>query len=120
MTVLHLISTGVLVLVALGLGFRRRPPVHRAFMLSAFTVDLLMVLYIEFTRHAVGKAVATTSPILRFHVVISTLVLAAYLVQLVLGWRLSRGPGRRVWHVRIGISFVVLRLTNYVTSFLIS
>lgn len=121
MTLLHAISTGVLVLVAAGLWYRRRKRVHRAFMLSAFAIDLLMVLYIEWSRHAMGKAMTTTSPLLRFHIVISTLVLVAYVFQLCSGlWRFH-DPGRhRTWHRRVGVSFVVLRLTNYATSFMIS
>lgn len=121
MTSLQIVSTGVLGLIGLGVWQRRNPPVHRALMLLAFAVDLGMVLFIELSRHAVDQAVSTHRPLLRFHVAVSTLALAAYLVQLALGWRLVRhSTASRVWHFRVGITFVVLRLTNYVTSFLIN
>ncbi|MCH8268460.1 MAG: hypothetical protein IH846_13160, partial [Acidobacteria bacterium] len=47
---LHIASTLVLVLIVAGLYNRRRPQWHLRFMLSAFVVDLMLVLYIEATR----------------------------------------------------------------------
>jgi uncharacterized membrane protein YozB (DUF420 family) len=50
---LHVISSIVLVILAIGVWFRRCPEVHMKFMTCAFVLDIALVLYIEMTRHAV-------------------------------------------------------------------
>ncbi|HEY9745214.1 MAG TPA: hypothetical protein V6C99_03235 [Oculatellaceae cyanobacterium] len=125
---LIVISTLVLVVIAIGLFFRHRPKVHIPCMLGAFCLDLGLVLYIELTRHAlatVGEAIQKPIPqaLLIFHVVVSLLVLILYLCQLRLGLGLLKQPDaqhKRILHRNLGISFVVLRLTNYITSLFVT
>src|SRR5262249_11145139 len=103
-----------------------RPRVHMPCMVSAFALDLGLVLYIELTRHAiaaVGKAVQRPLPhgLLLFHVAVSLLVLVLYGLQLWLGSSLFKGrEDRRTLHRNLGIRFVVFRLTNYVTSMFVA
>jgi len=118
---LHGISTLVLVLIAAGLWFRsRRRAVHLGFMISAFVVDLSLVLYIELTRHAVEKVAAHVHLLLWFHAGVSLVVLLCYAAMVTLGWRMVNGRTElRHLHRTLGITFVVFRSLNYITSFLV-
>jgi hypothetical protein len=119
-TPLHVASTLVVALVLAGLSNRRRPPVHRAFMVSAFMIDLLLVLYIEATRHAVETVVTGVHPLLWTHAAISIAVLICYALMIGLGRRLFAGALEvRLTHRNLGIAFCVLRSLNYVTSFFV-
>lgn len=120
MSPLHVASTMIVVLLAIGFanrGARRR---HRALMLLAFSADLAMVVYIEATRGAVEKVVAGVPALLWFHVVVSLAVLVCYVGMISLGTRLFAGRYElRNWHRNLGVTFVVLRGLNYVTSFMV-
>lgn len=118
---LHLASTLVVVLVLGGLYCRRTPALHLRFMLAAFIIDLLLVLYIEVTRGAVETVATQVRPFLWFHAAISLGVLALYVTMIVLGRRLLLAeaaaipdqPGRvRRLHRHLGVTFCVLRGLN--------
>lgn len=118
MGVPHYVSLVALLLVALGLALRRRAKLHMALMTAAFLVDLALLLYVEFTRQAVEKALSGGDALLYFHIAVSLGVLVLYVLQIRLGLRLYRGqPIVRVRHRQLGVVFVVLRLLNFVTSF---
>ena len=119
--VLHAVSTMVLLLLATGLYFRRhRPRVHFKFMVAAFVTDVLLLIYIEVTRHAVETVVSEIRLLLWFHVGVSLGVFACYVTMIVLGRRLLHGHKKvRVKHRNLGITFCVLRSLNYVTSFMV-
>ena len=68
-------------------------------MIAAFATDVLLVLYIEITRHAVETVVTTVRPLIWFHAGISLAV--------------------RVKHRYLGFTFCVLRSLNYITSFMV-
>ncbi len=119
---LHLASSLVVVLLAVGLWFRhRRPQLHLRLMISAFVLDLLLVLYIEISRHAVEKVVARVSPLLWFHAGVSAGVLLCYVAMILLGRGVLAGQSRsRKWHFVVGLTFVALRSLNYVTSYMVT
>ena len=120
MSPLHFLSTIVLILIAIGIWKRKEPRAHFAAMLSAFIIDVALVLYIELTRHAVDSVTTQPGPLLLFHVAISVIVLAAYVFQLELGRRLLKGAvASRSLHIWVGVTFCSLRLVNYITSFYI-
>jgi MFS-type transporter involved in bile tolerance (Atg22 family) len=119
---LHLASSFVVLLLAVGLWFRhRRPQLHLRLMISAFVVDLLLVLYIEISRHAVEKVVSRVSPVLWFHAAVSVGVLLCYVVMILLGRCVLAGQeGFRKRHFAVGMTFVALRSLNYVTSYMVT
>jgi hypothetical protein len=119
---LHLGSSLVVVLLAVGLWFRhRRPGLHLRLMISAFVVDLLLVLYIEISRHAVERVLARVSPLLWFHAGVSVGVLLCYVAMILLGRGVLAGQGEsRKWHFAVGMTFVALRSLNYVTSYMVT
>lgn len=119
---LIVISTLVLGLILLGFSFRRTPKVHIPCMLTAFALDLGLVLYIEFSRQAVERVSQEIQHpshwLLLFHVLVSVTVLVLYVVMLRLGLKLFKGEeSQRHLHRRLGFCFLVCRLSNYVTSF---
>lgn len=120
-TVLHAISTAVVVLIVLGVVNRRTPMLHQRLMTTAFLLDLALVLYIETTRHAVERVVGPAGPLVWFHAAVSTAVLGLYVAQLRLGRQLLAGrtASRRV-HVALGLTFLLCRGLNYATAFLVS
>lgn len=111
------VSSLVLVLIALGLRFRRQRRVHIPLMISAFALDLGLVLWIELNRQAVEQALAGVQGLLLFHILVSLLVLVLYaaLIASGLGWLKAR-PWGIAWHRRLALAFIVCRLTNFVTS----
>lgn len=133
---LHALSTVVLVILATGIYFRRRPEIHMKAMATAFVIDISLVLYIELTRHAVEKVATQVKPLVWFHAAISLSVVVLYVVMIVLGRRLatasatclatSAGPvapsdatSTRALHRNLGMTFCVFRILNYVTAFMI-
>ena len=120
MTALHVVSTFVVLLVIVGIRNRRRPQVHRACMLTAFAIDLGLVVYIEATRHAVETVVTAVRPLIWVHAAISVGVLVCCGLMIGLGRKLFTGALElRMTHRNIGIAFCLLRSLNYVTSFLV-
>lgn len=129
---LHVASTLVLGLIAVGLYFRhRRPDFHWRLMASAFAIDLVLVLYIELTRHAVETVVTGFRPFLWLHAAISLSVLVLYVLLLGLGRRLllmhaHRGGASalpdmqaRTMHRNFGMLFCVMRGLNYATALML-
>jgi hypothetical protein len=95
-------------------------------MAAAFIIDLGLLLYIEFTRHAVETLEKTLqtpyhSGLLFFHVGVSALTLILYFVQIGTGIALARNlPINRAFHRLAALVFVTCRLLNYITSFFVS
>ena len=117
---LHAISTVVLLLIAAGVYYRKQTRVHLRLMLTAFVIDVSLVVYIEITRHAVEKVLHHTGLLLWFHVVVSVAVLIAYVAQIQLGRQILNGfVASRARHFKLGLTFCALRLINYITSFMI-
>lgn len=117
------ISTLIVLLIAAGLWYRKQARVHIPLMLSAFVLDVLLVLYIEITRHAietVGTEITapTHNDLLVFHVIVSLLTLLLYVGLTWSGIKLYRGDhGKRNLHRNMAAAFILCRLSNYVTSF---
>lgn len=116
---LKLLSVLVFGLVLIGFANRRRRRIHIPLMVTAFLIDLGMVLYIELTRHAIEKAAAGVGPLMGVHIGLSVAVLLLYLGQIVGG--IMKLRGRPVpWHRWGGGLFLLARFGNLVTSFMIA
>ncbi|MBI3410435.1 MAG: hypothetical protein HY040_19015 [Planctomycetes bacterium] len=129
---LHVVSTMVLVLIGLGLYYRRQTSIHWKLMTGAFVTDFALVLYIELTRHAVEATVTQVRPFVWFHAAISTTVLVLYVVLITLGRRLATVPATaarlsldhkhhqtRSLHRNLGMTFCVFRMMNYATALML-
>lgn len=115
---LKALSVGVVLLILYGYARRREPRVHIPVMLSAFVIDMSIVAYIEGSREAVRQAMGPTSPLMKLHLACSILTLALYLVQIGSGILKARGVAVP-FHRQTGLAFLLFRVGNLVTSFLI-
>ena len=116
----HVASTFVLLILIAGILLRRQRRIHIIVMVSAFSLDLLTVLAIEWNRGAIKKATSAPSALLLFHVMVSVFALLFYGVMFVLGERVRNGAEQlRPWHRRIAWLFASCRTANYVTSWMI-
>jgi len=117
---LKLLSVFVCLLLLVGVAYRRRRRIHIPLMLSAFAIDLSMVFYLEIRRGVVESIPSRPMTTLLFvHILISVLVLVLYGVQITTGIRNLRGP-RRPWHRKAGMTFLLLRFGNLITSFFVT
>jgi len=122
---LYGVSTLVIALILLGLKFRHQAKIHISIMVLAFLIDLVLLLYIETSRHAIAHvahsvATAQAETLLYFHVTVSVFTLILYIVQIASGIKLYKGfELSRKFHQRAAILFIACRLLNYVTSFFI-
>jgi len=119
---LHAASTGVLLLIAAGLWYRKRNPRrHLRLMISALIADVCLVLYIEASRHAVEKVATHLRPLLWFHAGVSIGVLICYGLMIALGRPMLAGRYEtRALHRGVGAAFVTLRVLNYITSYMVA
>lgn len=120
---LVIVSTLILILIGFGLAYRKRPVVHIPIMVAAFVADIGLVLYIEWSRHAVETFTTSVqdpvnNQLLLFHIVVSLLTILLYIALIVSGIKLFKG-GRAALNLHRGLAavFLICRLTNYVTSF---
>ena len=114
------ISAFVCVLLVIGYVNRTKKKLHISMMLSALAIDLGIVLYLELTRQVV-ESVATRdmSPLLIFHICLSTVVLILYGVQVYTGIKNVKGK-RSTVHPKTAIIFLITRFGNLITSYLVT
>lgn len=118
MTLLKAISIFAFLLLLVGYGFRRRRRVHVPLMLSAFCIDMGLVVYIELNRHAIKQALHPPGPLMIVHIAISVAVVVLYFWQIFTG--IGKLRGRRCPSHRLtGQIFLFLRFGNLATSFLV-
>jgi len=115
---LHYVSIGVCLLLVAGIAVRKNKYSHIPFMVSAFVIDILMVLGIELNRHAIRTAYTTHDRIMQIHIVISVLVVLLYVFQIVTGIRKAKGIPSKL-HGSTGFALLALRIGNFVTSLMI-
>ncbi len=117
---LKVLSAFVCILIVVGLIYRRRRRIHIPLMLSALAIDLGIVLYLEIRRGVVESIPSREmTPLLIFHIIVSVIVLILYGVQVYTGIQNAKGR-RSNWHRVSGISFVVLRFANLITSWIVT
>lgn len=119
----RIVGAAVFLLILAGVWYRRRPAVHIPIMVISFVIDVGNVLVIEFHRHAIDQALETSTRsgewVLKFHILVSVICIAGYVVALATGPVLLRtGKGRKL-HRRNALVFLVSRALNCATSFLV-
>ncbi len=119
---LILVSSFVVCLITVGIVFHRKLEVHIPIMLSAFVIDVALVLIIELQRHAVEKVIGevvapSPSAFVIFHACVSLLVILCYIALGITGAKTIIDRSKLPTHKAIAMVFIILRLTNYITSF---
>ncbi len=67
---------------------------HVPFVLTGITLDILLVLYLQITRDAVGTAMEfSLKPLEQIHILFSTIALLCYFPTLYFGFKLLFGLG---------------------------
>lgn len=125
MQLTHVISTLILLIIMVGLWKRKEVRIHVPLMVAAFIMDVLLVLYIELNLRAVETVVEQAMQpknheLLLFHAAISLSVIVLYTILTILGVKILKKQRHLLpLHKKLGIVFLVFRLINYVTSFMV-
>lgn len=115
---LEITSIFVCVLLVVGYLNRRQKKIHIPMMVSAFVIDMTIVLIIEFSRGAIDAAKSKMGPLMIVHICISVTVILLYITQIVSGIKKARGKPCG-WHGHTGLMLLITRLGNLVTSFMV-
>ncbi len=113
-------STVIVIIMFVGLYWRRNRKKHVPAMLTVIIWDILLVLQIELNRGAVAKAVKVVSNrmILNIHVGLALSTVLIYFAMLYTGGKvLKNNLSYRKKHKWLGLLTVTLRLLTYMTSF---
>ncbi len=116
-------STLILILLYIGLYFRKTKEKHIKIMITSIVWDILLVLQIELTRGAINKASkAVTNPaLLNFHVLIAVTTVLLYFYLLYSGNKLKKGDLKnKALHKNLGFTAITLRTMVYITSYLVA
>jgi len=114
------ISAFVCVLIVVGVLNRRRKNVPIPLMVSALTVVLGIVMYLELTRALIESIPGREmTGLLIFHIALSCLVLVLYGCQVYTGIKNARGQ-RSAWHARIPLWFILAPFGNLITSYFVT
>ncbi|MFZ4712422.1 MAG: DUF420 domain-containing protein [Bacteriovoracaceae bacterium] len=115
-------STVILLLIYVGVYYRKKRDKHVKMMASAIIWDVLLILQIEITRQAVAKALKpeSNSALLNFHILIAVITVILYCAMFYTGRKMLKNDySVRSKHKAMGIITVVLRTSTYITSFLV-
>jgi len=111
----------VLLLLIVGVIYRKNRKRHIKVMVSAIVWDLLLVLQIEFNRGVLTKAagVSSNALALNIHVTIAFLTILSYIAVAYSGTRILKGmEGWRLRHRFLGLTALTLRILTFATSFM--
>ena len=118
MSPLQFVNFGVCLLLIAGLSVRRNKHAHIPFMISAFVIDIMMVLGLELNRSVINTARTTVDPLMQVHIAMSVVVVLLYVFQIITGVRKAKGLPSRI-HGKTGWTLVVLRIGNFITSIMV-
>lgn len=113
-------STLIVVLMVIGLIFRKDRAKHVKIMGTTIAWDILLVLQIELSRGAIIKAskAVTNEAMLNIHVSIAVTTVLFYFAMIYTGRKLLKGDAKiRPTHMKLGWTTFSLRILTYVTSY---
>jgi len=109
--------------LSIAYGYARRfdRSIHIPFVLTGITIDILLVLVLEISRHAVETAFEfKLNPLQQFHILFSTIALLCYFPTLYFGFKLARGeksPGLKKKHIKIATTTLIFRTLGFIFMF---
>ena len=115
-------STFILLLIYLGVYYKKKREKHVKIMATAITWDVVLILQIELTRHAVAKAMKPieNSALLNFHILIALLTVFLYIGLILTGRKMLRNEySVRSKHKLMGVLALIFRTSTYITSFFV-
>lgn len=115
----HIASIIIFLIILYGITKRFDKHTHRKIMLSAFGLDVLLLLYIEFGREAVKQAMEFPSGWLGIHIIFSSLTVVMYILVIYFGNRLFKGDESiRQKHKTMAYTFMIVKSCSLITSYL--
>lgn len=115
--------------ILVGASLHRRRALHVRVMFGCFAADLLLLLAVELSQHAIGTAMSTAGGtgrqggdlvMLAVHIAFAISTLVFWGLQIANGVKLLRGRRELLpRHKRLAILFVFVRLGNVVTAFFV-
>jgi hypothetical protein len=115
---LKLAGLAVFALLLVGFAQRHNRRIHIPIMVTAFLLDMGLVMWIELARGAVEQLTGPTAPMMKLHLFLSIGTVVLYLTQIISGYVKARYGGASI-HLYTGYTFLLFRFGNLVTSFLI-
>ena len=112
----------ILTVLSVGVYYRTRKSLHVKMMYSAIIWDLLLILQIEGTRHAINKAsqVISNPIILTIHVLLALTCVLGYFYMIFSGRNILKGDRSKFKrHKRMGWTVYSLRILVFITSFFV-
>jgi hypothetical protein len=117
---MNVVNVLIFLAILWGVAIHARRTLHARIMVTCFVADVLMVLVIELTRHAIEQAVASTSGLMRFHIAVSVAALLLWVPQIITGRAILRGKPRLRRHRLQAWAFLLFRATNVLTAFFVT
>lgn len=113
-------SLCILLIMAVGIYWRKMRARHIRTMSLAMIWDVLLILQIELSRSAILKASkALSNPLaLNIHVSIAVTTVLLYGMMVYTGRKLLRGEPVRNLHRKLGWTTLFMRVLTFATSFL--
>ncbi len=98
---------------------RRNPKLHGSLMVTGASIDLTLVLFLEFSRDAIAEAVSLQMTLpQQLHIAFSTLAVLLYFPMAWLGWRAYQGSSStRLAHRRLGYVTLAFRTLGFLLMF---
>lgn len=116
----HFYNGAILLLIFVGVLFRRQRNIHVPMMVSSCVLDLASVLYLELTRGVIGEAIEKiSSNMMQMHLVFASLTLIGYGIAIYTGRRILKGDSIYKIHRTNAILFLIARSGVFVTSFFV-
>lgn len=122
MSLVHLYSGIVLLMIYTGFLLRRKRKIHIPLMISSFTLDLFSILYLELNRNVIFKAYEEVSRgIMQIHLFFAVTTLIGYGIAIYTGRKIARSAmiseAIQTLHKVNAFCFLTARTGVFVTSF---
>lgn len=98
-------------------ALRRRHALHAGMTTLGFSLDLALLLYVEFNRQAIATALGGMTTMLAVHVAVATLTALLWPVLLFSGGRVLAGGSHRLHRAAAGV-FLLARIASAITAWL--
>ena len=126
-TLAYACATLAMVLIAAGLVMARNRKRHVPLMLSAFAVDMVGLVIVEFgplftdeKTDPVTGLVSEPGLMKSIHAALATAAIVGYVLQILSGKKVMAGDrSSLVTHKKVARLFIVMRLAAYITMFML-
>ncbi len=113
-----LYSGFVLLLILIGIAFRRKRKIHVPIMVTGLVLDLASVLYLEISRHVIMEAFERVPEFLmKIHLTLAVLTLSGWAIAFTTGILILSGKQIQKIHKINAAIFLISRTALFITTF---